>query len=87
MASRKTLKKSVKSIAQELLSDLVALSLTGDADRERLAALAARTVAMEKDFVARISHAEPGNVPYFFKKLRADFEREANAVAAEIVTL
>lgn len=87
MANRKTLKKAIKSITNELLSDCVALSMVGNADEAKLTELAARTLKMEKEFLSRVNHTEPGSVRIFYKKLRDELANEANDIAAEIVTL
>lgn len=87
MANRKTLKKVIAGISNELLTDCVAIGMVGDADQEKLSALAARVLAMEKEYIARVNHTEPGSVRLFYKKLREDFTQEANQLAAEIAKL
>ncbi|MBQ7635106.1 MAG: hypothetical protein IJS89_06005 [Bacteroidaceae bacterium] len=87
MASRKTLKKAIRNITDELLTDCMALGMTGDADEARLSALAARALQMEQEFVARVNHTEPGSVRLYYKRLREELLQEANAIAAEVVKL
>ncbi len=87
MASRRILKKAIKSISNELLTDCMAISMVGDADETKLKELVARTLRMEQEYVARVNHTEPGSVRLFYTKLRNELAQEANDIAAEIVTL
>ncbi|MBR1838768.1 MAG: hypothetical protein IJ786_04340 [Bacteroidaceae bacterium] len=87
MASRKNLKKAIRNITNELLADCVALNLVGDADQEKLSALATRALVMEKEYIARVNHTEPGKVREFYKKLREELSKEASDIAAEVILL
>ena len=85
MASRKQLKKSIKHICGELFADCVALRMCEAADEKQLDDLMVRTMGLYYECVARINHTEKGNEKIFYKKLRADFTSEANAISEAIV--
>lgn len=85
MAKRKDLKKAVNNICGNLFSDCVALSMCSNADKDKLAELMARIMALNTEFIARINHTEKGKEREFYKKLRDEFTNSANALADEIV--
>lgn len=85
MASRKNLKKEVKSICGELFADCVALSMCEQGNPEKLQELMAKIVAIYQDYVTRISHTEKGSEKLFYKKLRSEFADKANAISDEII--
>ena len=87
MASRKTLKKNIKNITGELFADCVALSLCEGADRAALEQLMAETLALNTEYVTRISHTERGSEKLFYRKLRAEFAEKAAALGERIVAL
>lgn len=85
MASRKQLKKSIKMISGELFADCVALSMCQQADHDKLEGLMAEIVAMNLEFVSRISHTEKGQEKLFYKKLADEFTQKANELSERIV--
>ena len=85
MATRKQLKKSVKSITGELFADCVALSMCNQADRQKLDELMVEVLNLHADFVQRISHTEPGAVKAFYKKLKQEFTEKVNALSERII--
>ena len=85
MASRRSLKKSIKYICGELFADCVALNPCGQADKEKIETLMANLLVLHGDYVSRLSHCERGHGKVFFKKLREDFTREINELADKIV--
>ncbi len=87
MASRRMLKKAIRNVTDEILADCMAVSLTGDADETRLAELAAKALRLEKEYVARVNHTEPGSERLFYKKLREKLEAEANSIASDVMVL
>ena len=61
MANKRTLKKSISLICDELMTECVAASLYGNkAHQDDAEALFYSIARMENDFIARISHPEPG---------------------------
>ncbi len=86
MASRKNLKKSVKSVCDDLFADCVVLSMVEQGDREELNKLMGEVAALYGDIVCRISHVEPGLAPReYFKKVRNDFTERANSLSDRIM--
>ncbi|MGL4518337.1 MAG: hypothetical protein ACRCUJ_01185 [Phocaeicola sp.] len=76
MASRKALKKEIYYIS----GDLFMASLVEGVNREVIIT-ATHTIL---GLIPRISHTEPGNVKGFYKKLRADLNKEIQKVADEL---
>lgn len=85
MASRKQLKKSIKLVTSELFIDCIALSLCKQGDSETLDALMAEIIAINTDYVSRLSHVERGSERFFFKKLREEFTEKVNDISERIV--
>ena len=84
MANRKQLKKSIKKITGELFADCVALSMCQQADPEKLDELMAEVLVLHNEFVARISHTEPGNTREFYKKLQNDFNSQVQDILQQL---
>ena len=72
MASRKNLKKSVKSVCDDLFADCVVLSMVEQGDREELNKLMGEVADLYGDIVCRICHVEPGLAPREYFKERAN---------------
>lgn len=87
MASRKLLKREIKSACAELLFDCVALKLTGQADNEKLDALMVEVLQLNNDFVSRLSHIEKGSEKAFFATYKPQFVERANDLTDRIVKL
>lgn len=85
MASRKHLKKSIKLVTSELFTDCIALSLCKQGDSETLDALMTEIIALNADYVSRLSHVERGSERLFFKKLREEFTEKVNDISERIV--
>lgn len=85
MANRKQLKKSIRKITGELFADCVALSLCQQADRDKLEQLMQEVLNVHNDYVARISHTEPGSVQMYYKKLKQEFTEKVNDLSERII--
>lgn len=85
MASRKQLKKSVKTITSDLFADCVALSMCQQGNQETLDALMQEVVVLHTDYVSRISHTEPGAAKKFYVKFKAEFTEKVNDLSQRIV--
>ena len=85
MANRKQLKKSIRKITGELFADCVALSLCQQADRDKLEQLMQEVLNVHNDYVARISHTEPGSVKMYYKKLKEEFTEKPNDLSDRII--
>lgn len=85
MANRKQLKKSIRKITGELFADCVALCLCQQADRDKLEQLMQEVLNVHNDYVARISHTEPGSVKMYYKKLKQEFTEKVNDLSERII--
>lgn len=84
MASRKLLKKNVKSACAELLFDCVALKLTGQVENAKLDALMVEVLNINNEFVSRLSHIEKGSEKAFFKQFCQQFVERTNTLSDAI---
>lgn len=88
MASRRELKKNVNYIAGELFSECLVNSMfVPGTDKEKADKLMGEVLAMQDEFISRISHTEPGNVKGFYKKFRGDFNAKVNEIIDAIAKL
>ena len=85
MASRKQLKKSIKMVAGDLFADCVALSMCQQGNQDVLNQLMQEVIDLHADFVARISHTEPGNAAGYYKQLKGEFTEKANSLSERII--
>lgn len=85
MASRKQLKKNIKHICDSLFADCLVLQLVEQPDSAALEALMLEVIQLRQEYVARISHTQPGNVREYYRKLRGNFLERANGIAQAIV--
>ena len=87
MANKRSLKRSITLICEELLAECVAVSLYGQ-NRDNAEALIFSTLKMQDDFIRRISHPEPGMpAKVYFKDLREKFAAQASEIIDQINTL
>lgn len=85
MANRRKLKKNINYICSELFAECVALMHYNiDVKQEDIDNLMSRILIMQDDFISRISHTEPGNVKYFYKKLKTDFSAQVDDIVNTI---
>ena len=88
MASRRILKKSVKSITDELMTDCLILDyLNPDVDSNKIDELLQKIYKAKLEYVSRISHTEPGNPKKYYRQFREDFSSEITNIIAEITAL
>lgn len=88
MASRRELKKNVNYIAGELFMECLVNSLyVPGTDKEKADKLMGEVLNMQNEFISRISHTQPGNVKVFYKKFRADFNKNVEEIIEAIGNL
>ena len=64
MANKRTLKKMINLICEELFAEGVARSLYGhDAQKDNGQAILFSIVKMQNNYISRVSHPEPGMKP------------------------
>ena len=56
-------------------------------DKAKADQLMGEILALQDEFIARISHTQPGNVKEFYKKFRSDFNAQVNKVIDAIANL
>jgi hypothetical protein len=87
MANKRSLKRSITIICEDIFAECVAASLYGH-NRESAEALIFSIIKMEDDFICRISHPEPGMPPrQYFKDLREKFAAQAGEIIDQLSTL
>lgn len=85
MANKRNLKKTVNYIAGELFTECVVLkNFVPNTDEEKLTDIMGKIMDMQSHFLCRISHPEPGNIKGFYKKFHEDFNKQIDAIIAEI---
>ena len=88
MASRKNLKKVITFVVDGLATDAFLLSYNAEADVAAWVDLFNRIFSMNNDYVARVSHVEPGmSAKKYFNVLCDSFNADAKAVLEEVAAL
>ncbi len=84
MANKRSLKRFISLLCEELFAECVAVSLYGH-NRDNAEALLFSIVKMEDDFLRRVSHPEPGMpANLYFKDLREKFAAQASEIIDQI---
>ena len=86
MMNKRSLKKAINAVSDQLFADAVAVSLYGNnRNAENDEALINSIITMREDFVSRISHPEPGmKKQAYYKDLRDKFISQAQEIADQI---
>ena len=89
MTNKRTLKHAIKLICGELFAEAVAASLYGNERHEENAdAVLSSIIQLQKNYISRVSHAEPGMKPKkYFKDLREKFAAEVDEIVDQINNL
>lgn len=89
MAKRRTTKRSIHTVCTELWAECVAASLYAAKPNENdVEALLHSIVKIEKDYISRVSHLEPGmKAKLYFKDLKDKFNSHAVEIADQINNL
>lgn len=89
MASKKALKHNIELICSELLAECIAVSLyESDDKKENAEALMHSIIKTEANYIARISHVQPGMKPkLYFKNLIENFTTDINEIVDQINNL
>lgn len=89
MANKRSLKKAIHAICNELLTECVAASLYGDhAQAENAEALMVTIIKTQANSMARVSHPEPGMSPRkYYNDLRSKFAAQASEIVDHINNL
>jgi len=86
MANKRTLKKGIQLVCEDLFAECVAVSLYGpEANRDCAETLLPVIVKMQDHFISRISHPEPGiSANTYYKDLREKFTAQVNEILDQI---
>lgn len=88
MASRKNLKKVIAFVVDELATEAFFASYEAKGETEAWVSLFNRVFALNKEYVARVNHVEPGMpAKKYFDTLCDSFNAEAKALYDEIAAL
>ena len=84
MANKRSLKRSITFVCEELLVESIAISHYGH-NTDNAKALIFSIIKMEDDFIRRVSHPEPGMpARLYFKDLREKFVAQASEIIDQI---
>ncbi len=88
MAKRKDLKKNINYICGELFTECVVVSnFSPNVDMQKAADLMTEILAMQNEFVSRISHTGKGSEKLFYKKLYAEFNEKVQDIIGKLQAL
>jgi hypothetical protein len=82
MTNKRTLKRAIHLICEDLFAEAIALSLYGAKAQQQSATDLLYSIAkLEDEYVCRISHPEPGMKPSdYYKDLREKFSAQVNDI-------
>ncbi len=84
MANKRILKRNIHLICDDLFAECVAASLYGQ-NRDSAESLIYSTIKLQRDFISRVSHPEPGmKASLFFKNLKDDFINQVSEIDDQI---
>lgn len=85
MASRKNLKKVITFVVDELATEAFLMSYDAKGDTQAWVDLFNKIFGMNNDYIARVSHVEPGmSAKKYFDALCDSFNADAKAVLEEV---
>lgn len=86
MANKRNLKTVIKVVSDALLAEAVALHHYGPkVSDENINALIRSILTLRKDYVARVSHPEPGmTAKHYYNSLVQTFDKEAQALLDQL---
>lgn len=88
MASRRKLKKAIKFVTADLVTEMYVLSFFKEVDEVKLDELVTKALDMNDQFVLRVSHVDgkddPKMVKAYFNKLREDWTNSVLEIAEEV---
>lgn len=88
MASRKNLKKVITFVVDDLATEAFLVSYDAKGDTTAWVELFNKIFALNNDYIARVSHVEPGMpAKKYFNALCDSFNKDAKALLAEIEKL
>ena len=89
MANKRELKKRVNYICSDLFSECIAASLyNGNSNEEEVNSILISILMVQRDYVCRISHPEPGMPPKdYFKDLKERLNIQIEEISDNIANI
>jgi len=88
MASRKNLKRDINYVVGDIFTEcLIYKELIPGTDQEAADNLMVELLKISSEFIARISHTEPGNAKNYYRTLITDFQVRIAGVINQLVKL
>jgi hypothetical protein len=89
MANKRTLKRTINLVCEDLFTECVAASLYGnESHKDNAEALLFSVVKLQSEFICRVSHPEPGMAAkVYFADLREKFTMRVNELVDQINNL
>ncbi len=85
MANKRTLKKAINLICEDLFADGIAVALYGPRPKSEGEAILFSIVKMQNNYLARVSHPEPGmSAKAYYKDLWAKFTAEVSEIQDQL---
>jgi hypothetical protein len=86
MANKRTLKRAIRLICEELFSEAVAVSMYGpESNKGNAEALLFSIIKLEDEYISRISHSEPGmKACQYYKDLREKFSAQVSDILDQL---
>ena len=87
MAKRRTLKKKINLIGEDLMVELLAAGQHTNVPTQDVENIAQSILMMQNDFICRLSHVDKRQVRRFFKQLTDDLSVSTNEIIDHIYHL
>lgn len=85
MTNKRTLKKAINLICEELFAEGVAIALYGPRPQKDVEALLFSIVKMQQNYISRVSHPEPGmSSKAYYKDLRENFSAQVSEILDQL---
>lgn len=86
MANKRTLKKAINQICEELFAESIAVSLYGTKNiKDNAEAILFSILNLQNHYIRRISHPEPGmKAKDYYKDLREKFSAQVGEIVDQI---
>ncbi len=88
MASRRKLKKAIRFVTTELVTEIYILSFFKEVEEKKLDEVVAKAMDVNNQFIMRVSNYDgkddPKIVKAYFSKLREDWTKSVKALAEEV---
>ena len=85
MANKRTLKRTINCVCEALFAECVAVSIYDHGSKPNADALLGSILAINNDFISRVSHVEPGMQPkVYFCDLMEQFNKQVCEIVDQI---